>query len=109
MAKAEANEIRTRNSMSASKVADELCAEIRNHITNAEHFKNLWLQANNELEQAQQQITTLRLQVAARGAQFNSAVQNARGDLMSQVLAAVNDTLPAEQAQALTLRLRRLK
>lgn len=32
-----------------SKLADDLCAEVRNQCEQAEHFKNLWIQANEEL------------------------------------------------------------
>lgn len=39
-----------------SKLADELCAEIRNQCEQAEHFKRLWMQANAELEKAQEAL-----------------------------------------------------
>lgn len=32
-------------------LADDLCAEVRHQVEQAEHFKGLWLRANNELEQ----------------------------------------------------------
>jgi hypothetical protein len=33
-----------------SKLADDLCAEVRRQCEQAEHFKALWMQANDELE-----------------------------------------------------------
>jgi hypothetical protein len=33
-----------------TRLADELCAEVRAQCEAAEHFKGLWMQANEELE-----------------------------------------------------------
>lgn len=33
-------------------LADDLCAEVRRQCEQAEHFKSLWMQANDELEMA---------------------------------------------------------
>lgn len=35
-----------------SRIADDLCAEVRHQCEQAEHFKGLWMQANDELERA---------------------------------------------------------
>jgi hypothetical protein len=41
-------------------LADDLCAEVRHQCEQAEHFKGLWLRANNELELARSQLDELR-------------------------------------------------
>jgi len=47
-----------------SRVADDLAAEVRAQCEAAEHFKNLWLQTNEELEAVKQQNALLRQELA---------------------------------------------
>lgn len=43
-----------------SGIADDLCAEVRYQCEQAEHFKRLWMQANDELERLRQQHEKLQ-------------------------------------------------
>ena len=43
-----------------SKIADDLCAEIRAQCEAAEHFKNLFLQCNIEIEDLKNQLAQAR-------------------------------------------------
>ena len=38
-----------------SKLADDLCAEVRHQCEQAEHFKGLWMESNEELEKTKKQ------------------------------------------------------
>lgn len=49
-----------------SRIADDLCAEVRYQCEQAEHFKHLWMQANDELERLKQQHE--KIQAAEREA-----------------------------------------
>lgn len=49
-----------------SRIADDLCAEVRYQCEQAEHFKRLWMQANDELERLRQQHE--KIQAAEREA-----------------------------------------
>lgn len=46
-----------------SKIAEDLCAEIRSQCEQAEHFKGLWLQANDELEAARTREAWLKVEL----------------------------------------------
>ncbi|MES2218395.1 MAG: hypothetical protein V4501_08280 [Pseudomonadota bacterium] len=43
-----------------SKVADDICAEIKSQFNYAEHFKNLWIQANDEKEKVEIELSHVK-------------------------------------------------
>jgi hypothetical protein len=78
-------------------VADDLAAEVRAQCLAAEHFKNLWMQTNEELEHVKQQNALLRQKLPKHELEF---AYSCRGLVMSHI-DRMNDVCEQDTAQGI--------